>query len=194
MTATYCFTRLWCSSCSLAAFWFGSLPQSMCKARSAKQKCNDSQLSIQQLLPFYLAPTVYIRMMCVTWHEDVIVSRKCPGCWPSWREKQCQETSDTRDFWPQCPLERGPGAVVEAACIEQLGDRNFEPRSPFKFRRNKMFLIRSLVNTKNCGESLWPRVQIVKARISNPVSGGQCHLIHLTILRRFTWPSLAYMC
>ena len=30
--------------------------------------------------------------------------------------------------------------------------------------------------------------------ISNPVSGGQCHLIHLIILRRFSWPSLAYMC
>ena len=27
--------------------------------------------------------------------------------------------------------------------------------------------------------------------ISNPVSGGQCHLIHLTIFRRFSWPSLA---
>ena len=26
---------------------------------------------------------------------------------------------------------------------------------------------------------------------SNPVSRGQCHL---TILRRFSWPSLAYMC
>ena len=26
------------------------------------------------------------------------------------------------------------------------------------------------------------------------MSGGQCHLIHLTILRRFSWPSLAYMC
>ena len=25
-------------------------------------------------------------------------------------------------------------------------------------------------------------------------SGGQCHLNHLTILRRFSWPSLAYMC
>ena len=28
----------------------------------------------------------------------------------------------------------------------------------------------------------------------NPVSGGQCHLNHLTILRRFSWPNLAYMC
>ena len=33
-----------------------------------------------------------------------------------------------------------------------------------------------------------------RARISNPVSGGPCHLNHLTILRRFSWPSLAYMC
>ena len=27
-----------------------------------------------------------------------------------------------------------------------------------------------------------------------PVCEGQCHLIHLTILRRFSWPSFAYMC
>ena len=27
--------------------------------------------------------------------------------------------------------------------------------------------------------------------ISNPVYGGQCHLTHLTILRRFSWPNLA---
>ena len=26
-----------------------------------------------------------------------------------------------------------------------------------------------------------------------PMPEGQCHLIHLTILRRFSWPSLAYM-
>ena len=38
------------------------------------------------------------------------------------------------------------------------------------------------------------RPQTTRARISNPVSGGQCHLNHLTILRRFSWPSLAYMC
>ena len=37
----------------------------------------------------------------------------------------------------------------------------------------------------------WP--QTARVRISNPVSGGQCHLIHLTILRRFSWPSLAYV-
>ena len=33
-----------------------------------------------------------------------------------------------------------------------------------------------------------------QARISEPVSGGQCHLNHLTILRSFSWPSLAYIC
>ena len=27
----------------------------------------------------------------------------------------------------------------------------------------------------------------------NPVSGGQCHFIQLTILRKYSWPSLAYM-
>ena len=36
------------------------------------------------------------------------------------------------------------------------------------------------------------RPQTTRARISNPVSGRQCHLIHLTILRRLSWPSLTY--
>ena len=30
------------------------------------------------------------------------------------------------------------------------------------------------------------RPQTARARILNPVSGGQCHLIHHTILRRFS--------
>ena len=38
------------------------------------------------------------------------------------------------------------------------------------------------------------RPQTARVRISNPVSGGQCNLNHLTILRSFSWPSLAYMC
>ena len=38
------------------------------------------------------------------------------------------------------------------------------------------------------------RPQTARARISNHASGGQCHLNHLTILRRFSWPSLVYMC
>ena len=49
-----------------------------------------------------------------------------------------------------------------------------------------------------CGASVterWrARPQTARARNSNPVSGRQYHLIHFTILRRFSWPSLAYMC
>ena len=37
------------------------------------------------------------------------------------------------------------------------------------------------------------RPDIARVRNSNPVSGGQSHLIHLTILGRFSWLSLAYM-
>ena len=36
--------------------------------------------------------------------------------------------------------------------------------------------------------------QTTRARISNHVSGAQCHIIHIIILRRFNWPSSAYMC
>ena len=38
------------------------------------------------------------------------------------------------------------------------------------------------------------KIMLLTYIISNPVSGGQCHLNHLTILRSFSWPSLAYMC
>ena len=34
-------------------------------------------------------------------------------------------------------------------------------------------------------------LQTARARISNLASGGQCHLIHFTILGRISWPSLA---
>ena len=71
------------------------------------------------------------------------------------------------------------------------------PAQAIKFQRNKMFP-RSLVKMQYCGEPPWPGgsvlPQTARTRISNPVSGGQCHLIHLTILRRFSLPTLAYMC
>ena len=37
------------------------------------------------------------------------------------------------------------------------------------------------------------RPQKARTRILNHVSGEMCHHIHLTILRRFSWPSLALM-
>ena len=69
----------------------------------------------------------------------------------------------------------GTGAVV----IGGIAGSN--PTQTFKFQINKMFLPCSLVKIRYCGEP-------------NSVSIGQCHLIHLTILRRFSWPSLAYVC
>ena len=60
-------------------------------------------------------------------------------------------------------------------------------------KETKMFLPHPRVKVSIVG-SLRARPQTAEARISNSVSGGQCHLNHLTILRRFSWPSLAYMC
>ena len=57
-------------------------------------------------------------------------------------------------------------------------------------KETKMFLPHPRVNSVLWGASVterWrARPQTTRARISNPVSGGQCHLIHLTILRRFS--------
>ena len=63
-------------------------------------------------------------------------------------------------------------------------------------KETKMFLPHPRVKVSIVG-SLCDRevaCSTARVRISNPVSGGQCHLNHLTILRRFSWPSLAYMC
>ena len=76
----------------------------------------------------------------------------------------------------------------------KVGYRGFEPHFGLQVSKNKMFLPRSFVKIKYCKYSVTERArpQTSRARISNPVSGGQCHRIHLTIVRRFSWPSLAY--
>ena len=61
----------------------------------------------------------------------------------------------------------------------KVGDRGFEPRSEMDSSRKE---------TK-----YFPR-SLVKMQFSNPLSGGQCQFIHLTIMRTFSWHSLAYMC
>ena len=63
----------------------------------------------------------------------------------------------------------------------------------FCFQRNKMFLLRSLVKFNIVG-SLRDGEIACSASDRQGSSGGLCHLIHLNILKRFTWPSLAYMC
>ena len=60
-------------------------------------------------------------------------------------------------------------------------------------KETKMFLPHPRVKLSIVG-SLRDREVASSGSGSNPVSGGQCHLIYLTILRRFSWPSLAYMC
>ena len=55
---------------------------------------------------------------------------------------------------------------------------------------------RSLVNSQYCEERLWQKGSVLCLRpeeLEFPVSGGQRHPIHLTILRRFSKASLAYV-
>ena len=42
--------------------------------------------------------------------------------------------------------------------------------------------------------SLFQHDNAYSKQFSNPVSGGQCRLNHLTILRRFSWASLSNVC
>ena len=67
----------------------------------------------------------------------------------------------------------------------KIGDRGLEPHSGLQASKNQN--VSSLHTRKDA--ILWGASVTERTRILNPVSGGQCHLIHLTILR-----SLAYMC
>ena len=81
----------------------------------------------------------------------------------------------------------------------KIGDRGFEPHSGLQVLKKQH--VSSLLTRKDsilCGASVVERYrarpQTARAQISNSVSGGLCHLIHLTILRRFSWSGIAYMC
>ena len=70
----------------------------------------------------------------------------------------------------------------------------------FKFQKKDFFLLWSLVKMQYCGEPPWPRnselgprLPLFESRLL-AVSRVQCHVIHLTILRRISWLRLAYMC
>ena len=56
-----------------------------------------------------------------------------------------------------------------------------------------MFFPHSRVEVRIVG-SLRDREVACSGLRPNPVSGRQCHLTHLIIFRRFSWPSLAYIC
>ena len=46
---------------------------------------------------------------------------------------------------------RGPGAVVNAACLESRRSLGSNPTLAFKFQKNKIFLLRSRVMIPYCG-------------------------------------------
>ena len=84
-----------------------------------------------------------------------------------------------------------PSAVVKAACLENRRSR------PSSFIETECFspLIRndSMLWGTPVTDRWRARPQTARVEISNPVSGGQCHFIHLTILGRFSLLNLAYM-
>ena len=77
----------------------------------------------------------------------------------------------------------------------KVGDCGLEPHSglqiPKKQNDSSLTLKYSILWGASVIERWRARPQTTRARISNPVSEGQCHLIHLTILRKFSWPRLA---
>ena len=92
------------------------------------------------------------------------------------------------------------GSLVQGLKLPpwKVGDRGFEPHSGLQVSKNqnvysRLTLKDSILWGASVTESLRARPQIAWARMSNPVSGGQCYLIHLIILRRFSLPSSAYM-
>ena len=81
----------------------------------------------------------------------------------------------------------------------KVGDRGFDPHSDMQVAKKqnvsspltrKYSIFRENLRDRELACSASDR----QGSNSNPVSGGQCHLIHLTILRRFFQPSLANIC
>ena len=101
-------------------------------------------------------------------------------------------------FWPEFNfgLKGGPGVVVKSYCLESRRSRS-EPRSGIQVSKKQNVsspLTFNIVQSLRDWEVDCAGPQTTRARISYPVSVGQCFLIHLTILRRFSWLSLAYIC
>ena len=90
---------------------------------------------------------------------------------------------------------RGPRVVVSTTAFHARAGGLFPGLGGLK--ETRMFLPYPLVTLSIVG-SLRDREVACSASdrvcISNHVSGGQCHLVHLTILRRLSWPNLACMC
>ena len=82
--------------------------------------------------------------------------------------------------------------------VWEVGNRGFEPHSGLQVSKKQIvssplthkdsILLRAFVT-----EMQRARQQTARALILNPVFVGQCRLIHLTIIGRLSWPSLAYV-
>ena len=77
--------------------------------------------------------------------------------------------------------------------VWKVGDRGFEPRSGIQVSK-KIFLPCSLVKIQYCGEPPWPKSSVLGISPPGLEFRITCHLINLTISRRCSWSSLAYMC
>ena len=75
------------------------------------------------------------------------------------------------------------GALVQWLKLPawKVKDRRFEPQNVSSQLTRKY----SILWGASVTERWRARSRTASARILNPLSGGQCHLIHLTILRRF---------
>ena len=83
----------------------------------------------------------------------------------------------------------GPRVVVSTAAFHARGRGSVPGLGGLK--ETKVFLPHPRVKVSIVGGL---RDREVACSASNPVSGGQRYLNHLTILRRFSWPILVYMC
>ena len=88
----------------------------------------------------------------------------------------------------QILLGRGPRVVVSTAAFHARVRGSVPGLGGLKETKNVSSP--STCESQYCGEPPWPRGSVLGLR----PPGGQCHLNYLTILRRFSWPSLAYMC
>ena len=82
-------------------------------------------------------------------------------------------------------------------CAWIVRDSGFEPHSGLQVKKTvSSSLTRkdSILWGTSVTERYHAQPQTARAPISNPVSGGLCHLIHITILGKLPWPSLANMC
>ena len=72
----------------------------------------------------------------------------------------------------------------------KVGDRGFVSRSGIQDSKIQTFHPRSLVKIQYCGEPSWPRCSVPGLKPPGiefvSVSGGLCHFIHLTSIRRFS--------